>query len=151
MVFVMARRTDPTPTMTTSDALAWLRAHDAKRAATFCEADGTVECWRKRYSRRANGQIVGFHDGASGAWEQYRQDVRTYVATAQRRLVANAAEAEALSADERRAVADRRAAVRAAVAQLRQVRALGLDAATLALVEPVAVRQVQAALTIYRS
>lgn len=138
-------------TMTTPDALAWLRANDAKRAATYCEADGTVECWRRRHNRRANGQIVGFHDGARARWEPYRQDVRAYVAHAQQAIASRAAALVAMSSDERRAVADRRAAVRAAVAQLRQVRTLGLDAATLALVEPAAMRQVRAALAIYRS
>lgn len=71
--------------MNRSDSLAWLRTHDGKRAATYDPTDGTVQCWRKRYSRRRDGTIRGYHDDPKGAWESYRVDVCAYVAKAKPR------------------------------------------------------------------
>lgn len=104
------------------DALSWLAANDPKTAATYCAADGTVEARRKRFNRRPNGTIVGFHDGAQPRWESYPEDVRVHVA---RRMAVAAQKAQVATYMQReqseRTVAAREN-VRRAVAALREFR-----------------------------
>jgi hypothetical protein len=126
--FVSIRTRIATPTITVVDALAWLRANDAKRADTFCEADGTVECWKRQFNRRRNGTIVGFHDGAQGRWVSYRRDAREYVEHKIR-------EAEAIERERSgrrgRLAPTYRAAVREYIAKIRKCQAAAASLTTM--------------------
>ena len=102
-----------------ADALAWLAANDPKRAATYCEASGTVECWKRQYNRRKDGTIVGFSDGAQGRWVSYPRDVREYVATRRAAEQREAASRKAQSLSSRALWA---AACREAIAVIRKKR-----------------------------
>lgn len=132
----MARRTSTPATLPTlTDALAWLRANDAKTLATYCEVSGTVTAWRMTHTRRANGTIVGLYDGtARGRWESYARDAREYVAHKMRQASQKAA-VTAHMADEAQEVATlRAAAVRSAIEALRTFR--GEMSASMASVPP---------------
>lgn len=106
-----------------AEALAWLAVNDPRTAATYCATDGTVEARRKRFNRRKDGTIVGYHDGATPIWESYPEDVCTHVA---RRMAVAAQKAQVVAymqRDEAARQAQVRASIRAAVAALREFRA----------------------------
>lgn len=76
--------------------LARLQALNPKQAATFCAETATVEAWRKKVSRRADGTIRGYHDGAGSQWESYRLDISKALERAEKRERAR----ESVRADE---------------------------------------------------
>lgn len=96
-----------------------LQALNPKQAATFCERSRTVRAWRKKVTRRADGTIVGYYDGAGSQWEEYRLTLAEAVKRAERKAAAR----ESVKRDQRQTLErlrNKREALSAEIAQLQE-------------------------------